>query len=153
MHTKILLLTGVALAWGIAVQAQQFSEDTTLRDYHIRYYHLQGLPDDLSSKRTSDSIGLRPPVRDQYQDLQQFKKDSIDFLQFKHVMDSLDHRIDSLRALIIPAVLCWVRQAPFQLCTHCPSKEAIFSLHSFSAMACSLRTRLIRTPSSPVVIS
>lgn len=153
MRIKIILLTGMALAWGIGTQAQQSGADTTLRDYHIRYYHLPGLPDDLSAKHIDDSAGLTPPIRQHYQDLRQFKKDSTDFLQFKHIRDSLGHRIDSLRAMSAPVFVCSIRPAAFQPWVCCSSKEAILSRHIFSAMACSLRTRSIRMASSSVVIS
>ena len=152
MHIKILLLIGVALAWGIGTQAQQSGADTTLRDYHIRYYHLPGLPNDLSA-HTNDSAGLTPPIRQHYQDLRQFKKDSVDFLRLKHIRDSLGHRIDSLRAMSVPVYVYCVRPAIYQPWVSCSLKEAILSRHIFSAMACSLRTRSIRTPSSSAVIS
>lgn len=36
----------------------------------------------------------------------QFKKDSIEFLQYKHRRDSLEHLLDSLRRMSIPVLAC-----------------------------------------------
>jgi hypothetical protein len=165
----------------MVAQAQQSNADTALPDYlrDLPHYNLPGLPDSILSKKmeyyvndsTHQSHELVPPQRqhyflykpdpkrayfpgeykmrlnDYYKNLRQFKKDSIEFLQYKHIMDSLDHQIDNLRRMSKPTLVYQVKPAGYTA-----SNEAIFALHSFSAIACNFVTRLISRPSSSAVM-
>jgi|HubBroStandDraft_1064217.scaffolds.fasta_scaffold131252_2 hypothetical protein len=110
----------------MSAQAQKESADTAMQEYfkNFRFYSVPGI---------SDSV---------------FKKHLEDGLRHQHEWDSLEHLLDSLRSRAIPAYLCRVSQARYSA-----SNEAIFCWHSFSAIACSFRTRSIRRRSSSAVIS
>jgi hypothetical protein len=146
------------LACVTTAHAQQSDADTALPDYlrNLPHYSLPGIPDSHLMPDSAHQFLLTPPQREHYflykpdpkrgwlpgeykmwldvyyKSLRKFKKDSIEFLQFRHIMDSLDHRIDSLRRMAIPVLVCQVRPAGYWV-----SNDAIFSWHNISTTACS----------------
>jgi hypothetical protein len=78
-----------------------------------------------------------------HRSLRKFIKDSIEYQQYQHRRDSLEHLLDSLRRMAIPVLACQARPADYWV-----SNDATFSWHSFSAIAYSLFTRSIRRRSN-----
>ncbi|HXP48371.1 MAG TPA: hypothetical protein VN922_00370 [Bacteroidia bacterium] len=172
MPIKTALLSCLTVALAMVAQAQQSDTDTALPDYFrdLPHYNLPGIPDSHFMPDSSHQFLLAPPQREHYflykpdpkrgwlpgeykmwlnayyKNLRQFKKDSIEFLQYKHRRDSLEHLLDSLRRMSMPVLACQVRPAGYRI-----SNDAIFSWHNFSAIACSLFTCSIRRRSSSIV--
>jgi hypothetical protein len=135
MRIKVVFLACLTVAFVMIAQAQQSNADTALPDYlrDLPHYNLPGIPDSHLMPDSTHQFLLTPPQREHYflykpdpkrgwlpgeykmwldvyyKSLRQFKKDSIEFLQFKHIMDSLDHRIDSLRRMAIPILVYQVK--------------------------------------------
>ncbi len=173
MRIKVVFLCCLTVAFVMVAQAQQSNADTALPDYlrDLPHYDLPGIPDIHFMPDSTHQFLLAPPQRQHYmlakpdpkrtylpgeykmwlnvyyKNLRQFKKDSIEFLQYKHRTDSLEHLLDSLRRMAIPVLACQVRPAGYWV-----SNDAIFSWHNFSAIACSLFTRSIRRRGSSVVL-
>jgi hypothetical protein len=161
-------------ACATTAQAQQSNADTALPDYlrNLPHYSLPGIPDSHLMPDSTHQFLLTPPQREHYflykpdpkrgwlpgeykmwldvyyKSLRQFKKDSIDYLQYKHRIDSLQHLLDSLHRMTIPTLVYRAERAGYSA-----SNEGIFCWHSFWAIACSFLTRSIRRRSSSAVIS
>ena len=172
MRIKIAILSCLAVAFAMVTQAQQSNADTALPDYlrDLPHYNLPGIPDSHLMPDSTHQFLLTPPQREHYflykpdpkrgwlpgeykmwlnvyyKSLRQFKKDSIEFLQYKHKRDSLEHLLDSLRRMAIPVLACKVRPAGYWV-----SNDTNLYWHNFSAIACSLFTCSIRRLSSPAV--
>jgi hypothetical protein len=132
MPIKTAFLSCLAVAFVMVAQAQQSNADTALLEYFrdLPHYDLPGIPDSHLMPDSSHQFLLAPPQREHYflykpdpkrgwlpgeykmwlnvyyKNLRQFKKDSIEFLQYKHRKDSLEHLLDSLRQMSIPVLAC-----------------------------------------------
>jgi hypothetical protein len=110
------------LACTVSTQAQQSNADSTWQEYfkNLPHYSLPGISDSALFKKM-----------DRY-------------LDHKQRWDSLEHLIDSLRRMEIPAYLCQVSRGGYSA-----SNEAIFCWHNFSAIACSFLPALSEDAARP----
>ena len=174
MRRKTTFLTCLAFAFITLVQAQQSNADTALPDYlrDLPHYNLPGIPDSHLLPDSTHDFLHTPPQREHYflhkpdpkrgwlpgeykmwldtynRSLRKFIKDSIEYHERQHRIDSLQRLLDSLHRMTIPTLVYQAERAGYSA-----SNEAIFCWHNFSAIACSVLTRSIRRRSSSVVIS